>query len=169
MNDLQKANIFTSHFSSVFACDNNVIPCLNSELLNDETSDNKLNSVYFSSTDVYNQIKKLKSNSAPGWDGMSAQLLKKLINVVSIPLSILFNISISSGQVPNAWKRAIVIPVYKKGDTKSPGNYRPISLTSIACKVMEGIIKNSIIRHGNANYLLSEYQFAFLPHKSTNL
>ena len=169
VNDLQKANLFSSHFSSVFVYDNNVIPDLHSELSNDESNDNKLNSVYFSAMDVYNQIKKLKHNSAPGWDGMSANLLKKLINVISLPLSILFNISVSSERVPNAWKQAIVIPVFKKGEAKIPVNYRPISLTSIASKVMEGIIKNSIIRHCNANNLLSEYQFAFVPRKSTNL
>ena len=135
----------------------------------DNDNIDQLNSVYFSSADVFDQIKKLKSNGAPGWDGMSSNLLKKLINIVSFPLSIIFNFSISSGTVPKAWKRAIVIPVFKGGEAKLPSNYRPISLTSIVSKVMEGIIKNSIIRHCNANNLLSENQFGFLPRKSANL
>ena len=130
---------------------------------------NVINSVYFSSINVYDKIKKLKSSSAPGLDGISAILLKNLIKVVSFPLSILFNVSISSGTVPKAWKRAIVIPVYKKGEAKCPNNYRPISLTSIVSKLMEGVVKDSLIRHFTSNNLLSEYQFDFMPLKSTNL
>ena len=97
----------------MFVTDNNVIPGNNITLLNDNDSNDKLNSVYFNSVDVFNQIKKLKSNSAPGWDGISANLLKKLITEICFPLSIISNVSISSGEAPNAWKRAIVIPVFK--------------------------------------------------------
>jgi len=171
VHDLQKASVLSSHFSSVFVHDNGVIPNLNNVLVDEEMekSNDKINSVQFSPQDVSNQIKKLKSNSAPGWDGISAELLKKMINVISFPLSILFNLSMFSGTVPNSWKRGIVIPVYKSGDAKNPANYRPISLTSLVSKLMEGLIKNSIVRHCNANHLLSEYQFAFVPRKSTNL
>jgi len=125
--------------------------------------------IHKSDTTCSNQIKKLKGSSAPGWDGMSATLLKNLINVVSFPLSILFNLSISSGTVPNSWKRAIVIPLFKSGEAKNPTNYRPISLTSIASKLMEGIVKDSILRHCNSKNLLSDYQFGFLPRRSANL
>ena len=100
---------------------------------------------------------------------MSAALLKNLINAVSFLLSILFNLSISSGTVPKSWKCAIVIPVFKSGEAKSSTNYRPISLTSIASKVMEGIVKDSIVRHCNSNNLLSDHQFGFLPRRSANL
>ena len=63
----------------------------------------------------------------------------------------------------------IVIPIFKSGEAKNPTNYRPISLTSIASKVMEGIVKDSIIRHCNSNNLLSDYQYGFLPRRSANL
>ena len=89
--------------------------------------------------------------------------------MVSLPLSIIFNLSLSSGTVPAAWKKSIVIPVFKSGDAKLPTNYRPISLTSIVCKVMEGIIKKAIVSYCYANDLLSDNQFAFLPKKSTGL
>jgi len=168
VDDLQKANIFCSHFSSVFVQDNGTIPHEDNEQLNCKTSVN-IESIYFSSINVFDKIKKMKSSSAPGFDGISANLLKKLSNILSIPLSILFNLSISSGKVPKAWKRAIVVPVYKKGESKIPTNYRPISLTSIVSKLMEGIIKDSIIRHCNVNNLLSDDQFAFLPRRSANL
>ena len=81
----------------------------------------------------------------------------------------LFNISFSTGSVPKAWKRAVVIPVYKKGETKIPTNYRPISLTSAVTKLMESIIKDSILRHCTDNNLLSNFQFGFLPRRSANL
>ena len=129
----------------------------------------KINSVYFSSFNVFNQIKKLKSSGAPGWDGVSSIILKKLIYVVSYPLSILFNLSLSSDEVPKAWKYAIITPVYKNGDAKNAANYRPISLTSVVCKLMDGIVKDSIIRYCTSNNLLSKYQFAFMPRRSTNM
>lgn len=168
--DLQKANILSCHFSSVFVHDNGMMPDPSNVLLNSETENNNyINTIYFSSIDISNQIRKLRSNSAPGCDGISATLLKKLIHIVSFPLSMLFNLSMSSSTVPKSWKRSIVIPIYKKGDAKSPTNYRPISLTSLVSKLMEGVIKDSIVRHCKANNLLSDYQFGFMPRRSANL
>ena len=59
--------------------------------------------------------------------------------------------------------------MYKKGEAKCPNNYRSISLTSIVSKLMEGVVKDTLIKHCTANNLLSEYRFAFLPRKSANL
>ena len=56
------------------------------------------------------------------------------------PLSILFRRSFTSGLIPSDWKNAFVRLVYKKGDKFDPGNYRPVSLTSIVVKVMESVI-----------------------------
>ena len=102
VDNLQKANIFSSHFSSVFIVDNGVIPDIMNDLSTDPINDYKLNSVYFNSVNVYYQIKKLKSNSSPGLDGICALLLKNLINVIPYPLSLFFNLSLSSGHVPEA-------------------------------------------------------------------
>ena len=83
--------------------------------------------------------------------------------------SLIFKSSLDSGKLPSNWKRARVVPIFKKGNVADPGNYRPISLTSIACKIMEKIIKNEMINFISENKLLYDDQFGFLPRKSTVL
>ena len=69
--------------------------------------------------------------------------------------------------VPNIWLKAHVTPIFKKGDSSSPSNYRPISLTCSLCKVMETIIKDQIVSYLSANGLLSKEQHAFIARHST--
>ena len=72
-----------------------------------------------------------------------------------------FNKSLSEGVVPDDWKVAHVTAIFKKGNVKSPGNYRPVSLTSIVCKLLESIIRDQVMEFLNTNELLSEDQNGF--------
>ena len=87
------------------------------------------------------------------------------------PLSIIFNLSLTSGIVPADWKHAIVTPIFKKGTKGEPGNYRPVSLTSILCKIFESILKDSIMDHLQDQKLIKDSQHGFMPGRScaTNL
>ena len=69
--------------------------------------------------------------------------------------------------MPMDWKKANVSPIYKKGARNKAENYRPISLTSIICKLMESFIKDEIMSHIKANNLLSHKQYGFLSGRST--
>ena len=69
--------------------------------------------------------------------------------------------------VPDEWRLATVIPVFKKGCSSNLNNYTPISLTCIPCQIMESIIKDLILSILNANNLLSVNQHGFTPNKST--
>ena len=73
--------------------------------------------------------------------------------------------------MPQDWRDGNIAPIFKKGSKKEPGNYRPISLTSIQCKVMESIIKDQVVDHLVNNSLLNKSQHGFMKHKScaTNL
>jgi hypothetical protein len=73
--------------------------------------------------------------------------------------------------VPKDWKTAVVTPIFKKGAKSDPGNYRPVSLTSIPCKIMEGVIKEHMMEHLTKNKLISDSQHGFLAGRSctTNL
>ena len=62
------------------------------------------------------------------------------------PLSIIFNQIFKTGKIPDKWKLANVVPVFKKGDKSSVTNYRPISLTSLPMKIFENCIKDLIIQ-----------------------
>ena len=92
---------------------------------------------------------------------------KKAAAGVAFPLSIIFNNSFMSSTVPDEWRLATVIPVFKKGCPSSPNNYRPISLTCIPCKIMESIIKDHMLTFLNANNLISANQHGFTPNKFT--
>jgi hypothetical protein len=115
---------------------------------------------------VREQIKNLRADSAPGPDGISPKVLKELEEVVDTPLAIIFKKSLTEGTVPLDWKIAKVTPIYKKGPKASAGNYRPVSLTSVPCKLMESILKNNIMDHLLKNKLIRPSQHGFMPGKS---
>ena len=79
--------------------------------------------------------------------------------------------SLKLGQVPDEWKVANVVPIYKKGSKADPGNYRPVSLTSVCCKMLESILKQDIMDHLTRNRLIRNSQHGFMKNKSctTNL
>ena len=75
------------------------------------------------------------------------------------------------GYVPIDWKQANVTPIFKKGSKSEVGNYRPVSLTSVVCKLMESLIKDAIVKHIADNDIVLPTQHGFMPKKSclTNL
>ena len=86
-------------------------------------------------------LKRIKNSSSPGPDEISQRVLKELMNEVSEPLSLLYNKSIKTSDIPKDWILANVVPIYESGTKGEPVNYRPISLTSVVVRVMERILK----------------------------
>ena len=82
------------------------------------------------------------------------------------PLSIIFKNSVDLGVLPDEWKCANITALFKKGDKKYAGNYRPVSLTSVICKVLESIIRGCIVEHMKSNKLFSDKQFGFISGRS---
>ena len=82
-------------------------------------------------------------------------------------LAMIYNESLQSGVVPEDWRAANVTPIFKKGAKGNPGNYRPVSLTSIPCKVMEACIRDVMVDHLMTNSLIRDSQHDFMRHKST--
>ena len=82
-------------------------------------------------------------------------------------LTLLFNNSLNQGMVPQEWKKALVTPIQKKGNKKLASNYRPVSLASITCKMMEKIMYSFIIDHIYANNYFSNFQHGFMKGRST--
>ena len=64
------------------------------------------------------------------------------------------------------WKSATVSPIYKSGSKNDPANYRPISLTSQLCKVLESLMRDRIVRHLENNQLIGETQHGFRKGRS---
>ena len=130
------------------------------------TVNQKLDSVDFSQSEVLQLLKKLDANKSPGPDGIHPRVLKECASELAGPLHILFQTSLSEGSLPTAWKEARVTPIFKKGSRTDVDNYRPVSLTSVCCKVMEKLIRHAVMNHMIINGLLSDYQHGFVQGRS---
>ena len=79
---------------------------------------------------------------------------------------IVYKKSYNTGQLPDDWKLANVVPVFKKGNTSLAANYRPISLTCVSCKIMEHIITSNVMRHASTHNILYHLQHGFRDKRS---
>lgn len=126
-----------------------------------------INTIYISPVIVEGFLTKLDPDSSPGMDQLHPLLFKRCAQQLSVPLSLIFNLSVSNSSVPLPWKSSIVTPIYKKkGPRSNPENYRPISLTSVCCKTLERIISTNLYAYLDSNCILSPLQFGFRPGRS---
>ena len=88
---------------------------------------------------------------------------------IAPPVALIFNKSIAEGKLPSEWKEAFISSIYKKGSKNLAENYRPISLTSILCKVLESQVRELVLSHLKENKLLSSKQYGFIGGRSTAL
>jgi hypothetical protein len=161
MSDHERAGIFLEYFSSVFVIDNNHLP-----EFNPDTSE-RLEQFSCSVRDIVKIITKLKNNSSPGPDGISAVFLKKILAHIASPLCEVFSHSLAEGTLPDDWKTAHIVPIYKKGDPQQASNYRPVSLTSVIGKILEKIVRTQLLDFMLRNDVIPANQHGFLPKKST--
>ena len=111
-------------------------------------------------------MKDLNPNKAPGPDGISPRLLKDLSVELAPAFTVLYRSSLTTGIVPSDWRSANVSPVFKKGERYLPENYRPISLTSIPCKLLEHILVSHILTFTEENNILCPAQHGFRRNRS---
>ena len=112
-------------------------------------------------------MRRVNNSLASGPDGIPSYFWKKLASVLSLPVSILFTASYHFSVLPSDWTCTFVQPLFKKNDPSNVSNYRPISLTSALCKVMETIVKDNLIKFAVSHKILNENQHGFVPGKST--
>ena len=161
-DDAAKANTFSTFFSeaSKLTQQQTLVPGDDSPVCD------ILDSITVSE-EVLDQIRILNGNKSYEPDGISPKFIKIADILLVKPLTRLFNLSLSLGKVPNLWNQANVIPLRKKESKHIMGNYHPVSLLSVFGKILERIIFKHMYNHIRDNFLISLWQYVFLPGSST--
>ena len=163
------AETFNSYFSQIGQKLAENIPT-NERRFHDFLSNQNSHSLFFvptnqeEITDIVNNLKPKKSS---GYDGIDNCLLKSIIQSIVNPLVHIFNLSLTTGLVPNGLKIAKVIPIFKKGDVLETNNYRPISLLPSLSKILERIVFIRVTAFLNKHKIISDSQFGFRANHNT--
>ena len=137
-DDKEKANILANFFSSVYKKEPNWTWVMNKDAKPEINHEFRLK---ITKDVITKRLNNLNINKSPGPDRLHPRILKEAASVLINPLYIIFKCSISRGKIPKAWKIGTVAAIYKnKGNRHAAENYRPITLTSIACKILESIV-----------------------------
>ena len=161
VNDTKKADTLNDFFSSVFTPveDTGTIPTLQ-----DRRYMELLTTILIETDDVKKILENLKTNKAAGPDGIHPRILKELASELAPILCSIYQRSLRDGILPSVWKYGDVTPIFKKGKKVLPNNYRPVSLTSVICRVLEKLVRKGIMDHIKS--LIVDEQHGFMVGRS---
>ena len=158
---IEKCNILNQHYETVFTIEDKSLPNI--------TGNNcipTLPRIKVTTNGVVKQLESLDPSKASGPDCIPTRVLKECACETAPYLCFIYQQSLDQGQVPNDWKHARVTAVFKKGKRDVAANYRPVSLTSVACKILEHIIFHSIMRHYDQYNIIVDHQHGFRKNRS---
>lgn len=164
------AEVLNDYFSTVFTEENTQNIPDPEKMFKGEDKD-RIIDIVITKEIVEEQLKNLRINKSPGIDSMHPMFLREVRKEVSEALADIMNQSLGTGKIPQDWRDAIVVPLFKKGSRSEASNYRPVSLTCILCKVMEKIIQLELLKHIKKHNILIDSQHGFVQGRSclTNL
>lgn len=154
-------NLFASFFKDVYdnTIDNSEIPFFSSNI------NLQISNIHIDINEIKTHINKLDIKKSSGPDKIPPILLKHCIHALSYPLYLIFNMSLSSGYFPIAWKNSYITPIFKKGDKCDIRNYRPVCIQSTIPKLFEKIILDKI--SFKLNGIITRFQHGFMKNRST--
>ena len=164
----EKAETFNNYFCTMFTDENlSILPTVCEE----DYTGNRLDSFSIVPETVLKKLQDLNPGKSPGPDGWHPVFLKATADLIAAPLAHLFQKSLDEGYVPSEWRSACITAIHKKEAKDMCGNYRPVSITSIICKLIESIVRDQIVEHMLSNNLFSRKQHGFVPNRNcmTNL
>ena len=135
--------------------------------LNSPPPRSKINPITISAIGVTKLLKDLNPYKASGPDDIPNQVLKTLAKQIGPSLAFIFQVSLDSGKLPTDWLSANVSCAFKKGDRHLASNYRPISLTSVSCKILKHIVCRHILSYLESNNILTNLNHGFRSGYST--
>ena len=103
----------------------------------------------------------LNVTKATGCDKLSAKFLKDSAPEIATPFTYLINLSLKSSTVPNDFKIARVVPLFKKGNRNNEGNYRPVSILPVVSKILERVVYDQINTYLSNNEIIYKFQSGF--------
>ena len=150
-------------FGNEFSEDKGDTPSIHTKYVEETISNININS-----EGIAKLLEQLNPSKASGPDDVSARFLKETSTVISPALALIFNASLTQHRKPDDWHKAYVTPIYKSGKRlrSKAENYRPISLTSIPCKILEHIVHSNVMNHLDDNGILSDAQHGFRKSRS---
>lgn len=160
---IAKATEFNDYFVSVFTRDNGRKPDLSSLPGNRA----KLDDLILTESGIFCLLLEIDPKKSCGPDSIPNAFLKRYAEWMSKFLLIIYVKSLKTGEIPDKWKTAKVIPIHKSGDLTNTSNYRPISLTCTAGKILEHLILKHIVSFVEKNNLIVPKQHGFRKGLST--
>ena len=115
----------------------------------------RINPLITTCDNVYSALCELNMSITRGGDCVHPQVLRTCAGLLAYPLTLLFERSLRSGNIPSPWKRLVVVPLLMSGSRSSPTDYSLVSLTSVCCKTMERVVAEKIWDYLEANNLSS--------------
>jgi hypothetical protein len=156
-----KANILNKQFQMTFSTKTEVSDESFKNTCNMKGKFETMHDIQITEEGVTKLLKNLNPHKVPGPDNIFPRPSKELATHISPILTIIFRKSYNTGEIPSIWKRAFVCPIFKKGKKFEAINYRPVSPTCIACKLMEHIITCNIMAHADKHRILHPLQHGF--------
>jgi hypothetical protein len=161
-SDSAKATLLNTYFVEQSTLDLRAEPPLPDFMSQrDLKTDVCIDTITVSPAMVFSILKSLDASKATGPDGFGNAVLKCCASALCMPISIISQVSLNSGCFPCIWKKANVVPIFKKGEQNCKSNYRPIALLSNVSKVLERLVYNVLYDHCVKSNLLSPKNSGF--------
>jgi hypothetical protein len=152
------ANEFNNFFSTIGSKIASSIPHSTIDPLSyipDSPNTPQLNINLTGPSQIIDLLKSFANKPTLDLDGISIKLLRFVSHEIAVPLSHIYNLSISQGIFPDKFKTARIVPVFKSGDSTLCDNYRPIALVKSLSKILEKIVQINLVNHLEINKLLN--------------